>query len=230
MNGQTNAFTSGRSAGLLWRALRDMELSNVAPSTDEPSRPCSTALRGPPDGGEDPIDGTNYAAATIICVSSPGDFDAARSILARYRGWLESLLGGDLAAFQPSALRELAELERFYEPPNGRLLVTMVDGEPAGVVGVHRLGPGVGELKRLYVAPEARGLGIGRALAVAAIEAAYEIGFDLLRLETHAGHMPAAVALYRELGFREADPYNSVVGVDGLLTMELRLPLRRLSA
>jgi carbonic anhydrase len=122
----------------------------------------------------------------------------------------------------------LADLECFYEPPNGRLLVATVDGEPAGVVGVHRWAPGVGELKRLYVVPEARGLKLGRTLAAAAVEAAADLGFDVLRLETHAGHMPAAVALYRKLGFRETEPYHSVVGVEGVLTMELRL--RRLAA
>ena len=173
-------------------------------------------------------DSTNPTATTIVRASSPRDFNAARSILARQREWLEGLLGGDLATYQPSALREMAELERFYEPPNGWLLVAMVGGEPAGIVGVHRRGPGVGELKRMYVAPEARGLGIGRALAEGAIEAACELGLDVLRLETHAGHMPVAVKIYRKLGFREIESYSdSFVAFDGLLTMELRLSGRR---
>ena len=70
-------------------------------------------------------------------------------------------------------------------------------------------------MKRLYVAPATRGLGLGRHLVVAAVEAAADLGFDVLRLETYAGHMPAAVALYRELDFRVTEPYHSVVGVDG---------------
>lgn len=168
--------------------------------------------------------GANRGGLSIVRASYPADFDAARSVLARQRGWLEGILGGDLDAFQPSAVHEFAEPERFYRPPDGRLLMAEVDGAPVGVVGLHRLGPGVGELKRMYVDPGARGLGIGRALAVAAVEAAAEMGLDLLRLETHAGHMPVAVAMYRELGFREAEPYHSIVGVEGLLTMELRLP------
>jgi GNAT superfamily N-acetyltransferase len=163
----------------------------------------------------------NHATIDIIKASSPNDFDAARSLLARYRRWLEELVGGELATVQPSSLRELADLEHFYEPPSGRLLVATFDGKPSGVVGVHRLDPGVGELKRLYVAPEARGLGIGRDLVVTAVEAAFDLGFDILRLETHAGHMPAAVALYRKLDFRETEPYHSVVGVEEVLTMEL---------
>ena len=140
----------------------------------------------------------NHAAIDITRVSSPDDFDAARSLLPRYRRRLEELVGSELATFQPSSLRELVDLEHFHEPPSARLLVATVDGEPAGVVGVHQLDPGVGELKRLYVAPEARGLGIGRNLVVAA-EVAADLGFDVLRLENHTGHMPAAVALYRKL-------------------------------
>ncbi len=58
---------------------------------------------------------------------------------------------------------------------------------------------------------------------VAAAEAAFDLGFHVLRLETQAGHMPAAVALYRKLGFRETEPYDSVVGVEEVLTMELWL-------
>jgi hypothetical protein len=77
---------------------------------------------------------------------------------------------------------------------------------------VHRLVPG------------ACGLGLGRDL----VGAASELGFDILRLKTHAGHMPAAVALYPKLGYRETEPYHSVVGVEEVHTMEMRL--RRLAA
>lgn len=55
----------------------------------------------------------NHDAIAIIRVSSPEDFDVARSLLARYRRWLEEIVGGDLAAVQPSSLRELADLEHF---------------------------------------------------------------------------------------------------------------------
>lgn len=166
----------------------------------------------------------------IIRASSPEDFEAARKILSRQRLWLECVLGGDLAAFQHSAAREFTEPELFYGPPGGILLLAMAVGETVGVVGVHRMSPGVGELKRMYTVPEARGFGVGRALALAAFEAAGDLGFDSLRLETHASHMPVAVEMYRKLGFREIEPYHSVVGVDGLLTMELRLQTHRLSA
>lgn len=56
-----------------------------------------------------------------------------------------------------------------------------------------------------------------------AIETAADLGFEVRRPETRAGHMPAAVALYRKMGLRETGPYHSVVDVDGVLAMELRL-------
>ncbi len=209
-----------------------------------PCRRCSGRVRQKPAGREgieakevgnapNPESGAGGRRPTsgfsITPVSSPEDFGAAKMLLSRYRRWLEGILGGDLAVAQPSAERELSDLEHFYEPPNGRLLLAVSDSGPVGVVGVHCLdGSGVGEMKRLYVAPEARGLGAGRALVSAAIAAAEDLGFCALRLETHAGYMPEAVALYREAGFRETNPYHSVVGVEGVMTMEMRL--HRMSA
>ena len=57
-----------------------------------------------------------HATIDIIKASSPNDFDAAGSLLAQYRWWLEKLVGGELATVQPSSLRERADPEHFYEP------------------------------------------------------------------------------------------------------------------
>lgn len=95
----------------------------------------------------------------------------------------------------------------------------------AGCVALRRLGE-IGEntceMKRLYVRPAFRGRSIGRALASAAVAAAREAGYQRMRLDTIPAQMAGAVALYRELGFRDIPPYYENP-IPGALCMELEL-------
>ena len=113
---------------------------------------------------------------------------------------------------------ELASLPGAYAPPGGALL--LAPGQ--GCVAVRPLDPATAELKRLYVRPAARGTGLGRRLTLAAIGEARERGHSRLVLDTVAGKMDAAIALYRALGFREIAPYTGNP-VPGALCLELRL-------
>jgi len=101
---------------------------------------------------------------------------------------------------------ELAGLPGKYAPPEGRLFLAECDRQPAGCVALRKFDQGICEMKRLYVRPPFRGRGIGRALAAAVIEAAREIGYQSMRLDTLAA-MRSAVVLYRSMGFRETTPY-----------------------
>ncbi len=92
-------------------------------------------------------------------------------------------------------------------PPHGWFFVARLDGRPVGCGGLTRLAAREGEIKRVWTAPDARGLGVARRI-VAAIEAtAREAGMTILRLDTNRA-LKEAHALYRKLGFVETVRYN----------------------
>src|SRR5690348_5871125 len=110
---------------------------------------------------------------------------------------------------------ELATLPGKYAPPKGELLLALApDGAALGCVALRPLDePGLCEMKRLYVADAARGLGLGRALIAAIIAAAEARGYVEMRLASLPS-MHAALALYRRFGFGPIEAYcfNPVPG------------------
>ncbi|MBM3314944.1 GNAT family N-acetyltransferase [candidate division WOR-3 bacterium] len=135
------------------------------------------------------------------------DFDSARGLFREYA----DALGFDLC-FQGFE-EELASLEVQYARPGGALLLAYDSGSPAGCVGLRRFEPGVCEMKRLYVRPQYRGRGVGRALAEAAVAEARALGYGAVRLDT-VPWMTEAIALYESLGFTDIPPYrpNPIAG------------------
>jgi GNAT superfamily N-acetyltransferase len=117
--------------------------------------------------------------------------------------------------------RELAELPAAYARPRGRLLLARVAGEPAGCVALRPLAPDIAEMKRLYVRPDYRGMGLGRALAECLIDEARALGYATLKLDTLPS-MARAWRLYAELGFADTPPYNDNP-VDGVRFLALAL-------
>ncbi|HEX4862628.1 MAG TPA: GNAT family N-acetyltransferase [Acidimicrobiales bacterium] len=92
--------------------------------------------------------------------------------------------------------------------PNGSFLIADLDGSAAACGGVRRLDEaGIAEVKRMYVAPFARGRGVGAALLARLEDEARALGCQLTRLDTGAG-MEAALALYRRAGYRQIADYN----------------------
>lgn len=95
----------------------------------------------------------------------------------------------------------------------GCLLLAQSDDRPAGCIAMRALpdvGPGVCEMKRLYVRPLFRGHGIGRLLVERLIEEARTAGYDLMKLDTDSdARFAAAIALYRSVGFVECPRYNA---------------------
>jgi ribosomal protein S18 acetylase RimI-like enzyme len=134
---------------------------------------------------------------------------AAAALFREYVGWL----GIDLS-FQGFEA-ELASLPGKYAPPTGELMLACAPaGDALGCVAVRPLeGAAICEMKRLYVRPAARGLGIGAALVGAIITSAEELGYAEMRLDT-LPTMPEAFALYERFGFLQIPAYyhNPVPG------------------
>lgn len=133
---------------------------------------------------------------------------AAGSLIREYLGWLNDQLERDYGmAFDVEAMvqSDLSDPHKFY-PPDGRFYLARLDQTLSGVGSLKTLTPGVGELQRMYVLPEFRGKGIGRAIANKLIDDARSMGLRQLRLESLA-FLDAAHSLYRSLGFRRIDRY-----------------------
>ena len=92
-------------------------------------------------------------------------------------------------------------------PPDGAFLVAYVGGEPVACAGMVCLDELTGEVKRMYVAPEARGHGLAKHLLAGLEDAARAAGYSRMRLDTSAAQ-PEARALYAAAGYREIDAYN----------------------
>ena len=101
---------------------------------------------------------------------------------------------------------DMNTLEKFM-PPKGRLLLGYVEDQPMGIACLKSLTDSVGEVKRMYVRPEARNRGLGRALLTQLLEKARQIGYQRVRLDS-ARFMTEAHQLYRTNGFREIEAYE----------------------
>ncbi|HVZ99444.1 MAG TPA: GNAT family N-acetyltransferase [Caulobacterales bacterium] len=156
----------------------------------------------------------NYVIAPV---ETRDDLRAIANLFADYAHSLPiSLSYQDFAA-------ECATLPGKYAPPAGALLLARgADGAPAGCVAMRPLDTArCCEMKRLYLAPHARGRHLGRALALAIVEEAKRCGYREMRLDTLSS-MTAAIALYEQMGFERIAPYYAPTP-DGTVFMALRL-------
>ena len=148
--------------------------------------------------------------------STPADFETARALFLEYAQSLSFSL-----CFQ-SFDKELEEIDRQYAGPGGVLLLALhADGTALGCVGVRRIDDAVAELKRMYVKPAARGLGLGKRLLDEALQRAMALGYAAIRLDT-LPEMGAAIQMYQTSGFQPIAPYTRNP-VEGALFLEKSL-------
>ncbi len=145
------------------------------------------------------------------------ELEAARVLFAAYAGSLPVDL-----AYQDFG-SEVSDLPGKYAPPRGDLLIVWDAADrPVACIGLRPFDDGATcEMKRLYVLPEARSFGVGKALTKAVIEMATTRGYTSLRLDT-LPTMTTAATLYERMGFRCIDPYYGPTP-SGTIFMELDL-------
>ena len=132
----------------------------------------------------------------------------AEELVERYGGW-------EGAGSEPEP--------ELFEDPDGYFLVARLDGSPVGCAGICRCeGERTAELRRMYVAPETRRLGIARTLVTTLEEKARELGYGTLRLET-GPEQPEAVHLYETGGFTVIPNFGPYTGQRRSICMEKTL-------
>lgn len=142
------------------------------------------------------------ASSVTIEPADPGSTEA-RTCIAAYFGELQERFD---AGFDParSTSADPAELV----PPAGLFLVARLNGQPVGCGALKINGRRLGEIKRMWVAPSARGLGIAQRLLDALEKHATDAGLDVLQLDTNRS-LSEARALYARNGYVEIAPYNT---------------------
>jgi len=130
----------------------------------------------------------------------PASSPAARTLLTAMEQEMFDLY--DMTAMPTPA--STAELE---PPSGGAYVVGWEDGRAVAGGALKRLEPGVAEIKRMYVVPDARGRGLARGLLAAIEDAARELGYERVRLDTGASQ-PHAQALYESAGYQSVPDYN----------------------
>ncbi len=141
------------------------------------------------------------AAAVVVAPADPSGADARACIAAYLQELGQRFEDGFDPGRGPSAAPE--ELV----PPKGLFLLAHLDGEAVGCAALKVTGAGVGEIKRMWVAPAARGLGIAQRLLDALEAQAAAMSLHTLQLDTNRS-LTEARALYLRNGYREIPPYN----------------------
>jgi ribosomal protein S18 acetylase RimI-like enzyme len=149
--------------------------------------------------------------------ASSGD---VRWCFEQYYAELEQRFDGgfDVAAAVPLGLEDLT-------PPRGLVLVARLDGSPVGCGAVKLADPRAAEIKRLWVAAQVRGQGLGRRLLAELERRALEAGKVVVQLDSN-GSLTEAIGLYRRRGYREVAPFNEERFADHWFEKHLALEAR----
>ncbi len=163
-------------------------------------------------------------------IHSPDELAPAIALAREFGDWAsERITEEHGVVIAPDADHPTDVLDDLLES-GGRVYVAEVDGRAVGVGGLKLLGADTGEIKRMFVTPAARGLGVGRAIVERLIGDARGLGCETIYLES-ASFMHSAHALYRSVGFVPADAYpgREFEGAPNDISIFMRLDLNNRS-
>ena len=137
------------------------------------------------------------------------DYSKAKELILEYVQWLGLEGGPEVRVILSSQnfAKELDTLNLTYGFPDGVLFIASVNDKPVAVAGIKRFNEKECEIKRMFVQPDSRGLGIGKLLLANCIEAAGKLKYETIKLDT-AAFMKSAVKLYVGYGFVELPAYR----------------------
>ena len=184
--------------GAAERATYDKLSDNLAASMLEPLD-ASAQIRLLAAMGE--VERLIRAGSVKVSFDRPDGADARRCLDAYFRELAARFESGFDADEDASA--SLADMT----PPSGLFVIARLEGEAVGCGGFKRADKATGEIKRVWTAPSARGMGVARRMLRALEAAAREAGVKTLRLDTNRALIEAH-ALYRSEGYREIARFN----------------------
>lgn len=141
------------------------------------------------------------ASAVTIDEEAPHSFDARYCLGEYFRELSERFESGfDLLQSDSPTTAE-------FVPPDGTFLIVRFFGRPVGCGAFKRIGSRTAYLKRMWIAPDARGLGLGKRLLQALEERAWNVGYRKTRLETNKA-LSEAQQLYKRSGYDEIEAFG----------------------
>ncbi|HTV71092.1 MAG TPA: helix-turn-helix domain-containing GNAT family N-acetyltransferase [Rhizobiaceae bacterium] len=145
---------------------------------------------------------TLIAAGSVTITTEPPGSDVARQCLDAYFQELAERFENGFDPMQSSAAEDPE-----MAPPGGAFLIAWLNGRPVGCGGVKTIAPRIGEIKRMWVASDVRGLGLARRLLDAIEAEARRLGMTRVCLDTNRALIEAQT-MYRKAGYQDAARYN----------------------
>ena len=148
----------------------------------------------------------NVKTRTVVI---PNDLEVVKKLWFDYLVWgndkMQELYGVHPHNPKEAVEQDIQQISKF-QPPYGQLILASYEGEVCGLGSLKRINSDIGEIKRMFVDPDSRRIGAGRAILEELLLEAKKVGYKKLRLDSPK-FMEAAHCLYRSVGFRDIDAY-----------------------